>query len=398
MSFASVLDKLTGLLSKTFVLAAFMPVVLGAFLNSIVLFIDQPWIRKWLLGKPDGLQLMVVTVALCVAAYTLSSVSVYLQETLEGKHLLPQGIKRRMRATQQSKRQTVQSRYYEARDNALAIEAKREDWLDGMQKAFEGTQPTKARSGRNPTLIQVDLDVDILDTKRQQAAPATADRLDTVVNDLIEVLAQPGVDAARLDAAYEKLLSLIGYSEKGWRLIEAEFADDVELLFAAESDAPTRMGNVANSIEAYAWKRYGIKLRMFWSRLQVIVQVDKNYYSVLQDAKTQLDFLVACCWLSGLSWLGWMIVLPLTSYHLTLFLVVACVGPALCVFFYGLAVTNYAALGNLIECGVDLHRFELLTALHVKSPSSIREERAIWSALQSPREADLSYAPSGKTG
>jgi hypothetical protein len=58
---------------------------------------------------------------------------------------------------------------------------------------------------------------------------------------------------------------------------------------------------------------------------------------------------------------------------------------------------------ELVRSSVDLYRFPLLQALHVALPGGIREERAIWNALQrlstfGEEAVDLSYQHDAKGG
>ena len=64
--------------------------------------------------------------------------------------------------------------------------------------------------------------------------------------------------------------------------------------------------------------------------------------------------------------------------------------------FYLAATENYVAFGELVRSSIDLYRFELVDALRVARPRSLRDERALWHALQRVSAAgqegiDLSY-------
>src|SRR4029077_15682683 len=91
--------------------------------------------------------------------------------------------------------------------------------------------------------------------------------------------------------------------------------------------APTRMGNVARSVQSYAVERYDFNFELFWSRLQLPAQKDKDFGALLQGAKTQLDFLVSCSALTFLWTLIWAIWLFASSGPVLAFVGVAILGP-----------------------------------------------------------------------
>src|SRR5256885_1760861 len=93
--------------------------------------------------------------------------------------------------------------------------------------------------------------------------------------------------------------------------------------YGAEEVAPTKMGNIANTIQGYALRRYKCNLEVIWSNLQRIVQKDDKAQAALQEAKTQLDFLVACCWLTLLWALVWTVVFASIAQSRTGFLAAA---------------------------------------------------------------------------
>src|SRR5437899_2045853 len=93
MSLASILDRLKDLFSKAFVIAAFMPVLIFAFLNGALLYCVSTRFRFFAAGMPVGVVASaILAVGLAVIAYLLSSVNGFLRELLEGKHL-PDGWK-----------------------------------------------------------------------------------------------------------------------------------------------------------------------------------------------------------------------------------------------------------------------------------------------------------------
>src|SRR5262249_21743504 len=107
--------------------------------------------------------------------------------------------------------------------------------------------------------------------------------------------------AQKLEDDQRELLDRMDNAEDAWAAREVQSFNEKEFQFGRGEVAPTAMGNVAQSMQSYAYSRYRLNLETFWSRLQLVLQANKDFYANLLDAKTQLDFLVACCWLSALT-------------------------------------------------------------------------------------------------
>jgi hypothetical protein len=500
MSLSSLLDKLTALVSKNFALAAFVPMLVFAFLNGVLLYFHARWFQSWArseIDKPSVFDLTAVTVALAVAAYMLSSISLYLREVLEGKRLLPlwPALDRKMRAQQQRRLDSIWKRYKHARDNKLRInQVQKLLWQKQLQNAaaqgirnHSGTTAYNREAGAAgktiselrakraaadpPSYDELEEAVNLLsgeltandesmsalrqdrfallylfdcapsiilqqklswqkqmgesaaegirkrngEPERDRAASAAATKISELqaslphpnINELKEAvsllcgeLAASDESASSLRQDRFALLDLFDYAERAWGPLEIRYFNQRQSAFGAGYVAPTSMGNVAESMQNYALSRYRMNLETFWSRLQVVIQSNKEFYSTLQDAKTQLDFLVACCWLSILTWIPWMFALPFVATSVWLYISLALGGPLIAYFFYALGTTNYATLADLVSTSIDLYRFSLLQALHIPVPKGVRQERALWLTLQSLSsfglEVELSYNPEQK--
>jgi hypothetical protein len=146
--------------------------------------------------------------------------------------------------------------------------------------------------------------------------------------------------------------------------------------------AATEMGNIARTIRSYGLNRYSFDLDVLWSRLQPIVQQKKDFYGSLQDAKTQLDFLISLCWVSAVFWILWAILVPLYShYDYKLFGLIMFAGPAFTWLWYRLACESYTAFADLMRTSVDLYRFELLDALNLQRPRDLNDENVLWNRI-----------------
>jgi hypothetical protein len=403
MSLSSLLDKLSGLLSKSFIFAAFLPTLMATFMNGLLLYLHQPWFRGWFNSELKGSNAFTVTtaaVALTIVAYMLSSVSVYLQEVLEGKHALPMWVREQMSVGQQKRLDDLWAERVQARDNHLDIKEDQEKWKKLLSDAASSGVATGIASlgAFQPQFNIVDA---FLKIKRAEAKAPTYAELEGIVTNLSQVLAGVSIQLnPEVAQAKNDLSKVINTAARIWEASEAKAINKIQSSFGGfDYVAPTAMGNVAESMQNYAMSHYGMNLERFWTRFQFVLQGEKDYYGALQDAKTQLDFLVASCWLVTFTWVGWVVALSFFDLrpNLWVYLAVALGGPLLSRLFYGLAVTNYSSLSNLIGSGVDLYRFSLLRKLHAAMPPGLRQERRIWHALQSATADDeFSYASEEK--
>jgi hypothetical protein len=150
---------------------------------------------------------------------------------------------------------------------------------------------------------------------------------------------------------------------------------------SVNSLAPTTFGNIGRTIRSYALTRYDMDLDIFWTRLQKTLQGSKDFYGVLQDAKIQVDSLVALTWLAAAFATGCLVILPWFASSMTEFLILGIAGPLLTLGSYRLACRSYMVFADLLRSAVDLYRFELLKDLHILPPYSLDEEKRLWSNL-----------------
>ena len=175
-----------------------------------------------------------------------------------------------------------------------------------------------------------------------------------------------------------------------------------KLLTFGQTLGPTRMGNIANAVQSFTARRYGCNFDLFWSNLQMTLEKDKDVYATLTEAKTMLDFHVACTWLTALSFLLWTGILWSGSPQRLWFTIVALLGPLLCYLIYRVATAQYRSFADVVMTSFDMYRFELLSRLHVALPSDSEDERRIWEALgdlailEESEVSNIRYAHSNK--
>jgi hypothetical protein len=412
---SAVIDRLTGLTSKYFVIGAFVPVLVVGFLNGVLLYNQSEWFRAWarpqVWGAARVFDLVSMLVGLAVAAYVVWSLNGFLRQVLEGAFLRDSDFTRWLRKLELERFRRMRTTYFDARDTVAGISSARTGWrqtlsaqaqrgLRTMVGGVEADNPRNAYDGEAGDAATA------LRALRNHQRLAEAIPLAELVNAIDKLGAELATNNVSLNPGrnplgrdWRELLVLIDYAEDEATAREVALANELQSRFGGGTfTAPTAFGNVALSMQSYSLSRYRLNLATFWSRLQPVLQKDKDFFAALQDAKVQLDFLVAMVWLAGLTTVAWVAILGYEQRSALLFLTVGWMGPLATWACYTAAVENYVAFGEIVRTAVDLYRFKLLDELGVARPGGLRDERALWEALQRVTSygqewVDLSYAP-----
>jgi hypothetical protein len=378
------LDKLGSFFSKTFVVGS-IPLAAFLFLNGLmayrVSYRFQTW-THWYASAPaatDALVSFALFLAVAILSYVFSIFSVSLREILEGKYF-PQLLSHPLTQRYREAAGEVAKELREARRNRREIHRNQQIWTTRMGQAYGHGKTLGGNTYQSSQkLIQ-------LFERKAGNQHITAQELQTEVDAITTALqsSNPERPPTTLWRDYTALFQLITYARDKWDRQYADYLLRYKLEFAGTVDeiAPTRMGNIANAaVSSYAESLYSMNFELFWPRLQKIVQGDSNFYSVLQDAKLQLDFLVALVWLTFAFTLIWDVLLPWLGEARRFFLGIASVGPILTYIWYRLAIQNYRPYCDLLGACIDLYRLDLLKALHIPLPANAEQEREIWETL-----------------
>lgn len=213
-------------------------------------------------------------------------------------------------------------------------------------------------------------------------------------------------NADRIDISYDLedvrdlLGQLIDYADEYARSQYRSISVSRQFEYGSFPLAPTRMGNVARTVQNYTVKRYDFNFTLLWSRLQFYAQKDTTFGGTLQAAKTQFDFLISCCAWIFVWTVAWTIWLGISRAPVPIFLGAALLGPVAIYGCYHVAVAQYRSLTDLLRSSVDLFRFDLLAGMHHPPPGSVQEEIAVWTKIDGLHARyeleDLRYLP-GKT-
>jgi hypothetical protein len=128
---------------------------------------------------------------------------------------------------------------------------------------------------------------------------------------------------------------------------------------------PTMLGNVLRSAEGRAGSRYGLDAIVVWPRFYPLLS--GKMAAVLDDLRDQLDLAARFCVAFGMATVISVALLAGHGWWLT----AAAVTLAGALLSYQAALAAAAAYGQALEAAFDLHRFDLLTALHLPLPADL---------------------------
>jgi hypothetical protein len=395
----TVLSRLQSLISSRFTAASFFfPTLAFWFAHALVLFEVNARFRVFarsVLGESVTTSAVLLTAGLigvAMSAYVLSAVLPAIQSIMEGNW--PTWLVSLFAPAQMRRFERLESEL--AANNRLRGRLANPGNAPGGKTAAEAWQAALTRARQVGALSGVNnfrrtapsaQKVERLANLRRRSRPITADDLSAAVTDLTFNLRAnnadlPGPDSDRaLEETRQLLWDLIDYGDQfavgQYRLL----SNKRQFIFGALPLAPTHMGNVARTIQTYAVERYDFNFDLFWSRMQRLLQKDKDFGPLLQDSKDQLDFLVACSFLSlvwSVIWAPWLL---FSSGPRGLFLMVALVGPLCAWAWYRAASAHYRTFADVLRTAIDLFRFALLPELHIPLPDSVVEERELWQTL-----------------
>jgi hypothetical protein len=391
----TILNQLQALLPKRIVIGIFIPLLMFFVGNATLLYSQRldfrGFVDQTLLDSSQGAEPAhngtIAFLSLFLLSYVVSMFNTLWREILEGRRWWPARLRVAYVRRQWERFESLQRRVDEMQEQRFTIEAAR--WPETLAAVREAMpkQPTIAYSASDKVAGQLVR----LRAARAEGALIDIGDLATAAKGLGEALARSelsyvpkGLEAQAelLDRHQGEFIDLVEYAHQ--RLVR-EITDRFnERDFGYPSHdlllAPTALGNVARSIESYAESRYGINFAVVWTRLAKTMQNDE-FYATVQDAKTQVDFLVSCIWFGAASLVGWLGYFALFGYSLTPFLLMAAFGPPILLLLYGLCVENYRAFAALVRSAIDIYRLKLLGELHIPLPEGALEERRLWEAM-----------------
>jgi hypothetical protein len=391
----TLLDKLQSLFSKNLVIGS-IPLFAFLLANSLmayrVSYHFQVWVKTYFFSQDSTRQALlsfVILLIVIILSYVLSTLSVLMREILEGKHLLGSFLANVLSQRYRDRLIKIEGQLRKARTRYISIRQNQQRWVREISAAYQLGKTTQTCTYRRPT--DANTNIDTLLNLRRSNQEVTLEALKPQVDAVIDALKRNNLEllgdeyAASCEALDEdqgKVLQLIRYVADKARAEYATYLTEFQFDYAGEEVAPTKMGNISRVAPHYAATRYSMNLDVLWTRLQKVAASDTNFYSGLQDAKMQVDFLVGLVWYSILFTLTWVGVLPFLGEGRNLFPWIAVLGPLISYAWYSVALQNYRAFADVLCATVDLFRLDLLKVLHVPLPVNAEQELLLWESIE----------------
>lgn len=146
-------------------------------------------------------------------------------------------------------------------------------------------------------------------------------------------------------------------------------SDHIERSYPKGQLLPTTLGNVLRAAEESAGAPCGLDAIAIWPRLYMILP--ERTAAMVDDQRNQLDIAARFCVIFGVATVvsagllyrhGWWLMVPVATF-------------ALAWMSYRGAITSARDYGLGIRTAIDLHRFDLLRALHLPLPKDREAEK-----------------------
>jgi hypothetical protein len=381
--FQTLLSNLQTLISSRFLVSSFFPTLAFWFANAVTLFFLNGRFQEYVLsniGQIAGLTAVVTAAALIgvgISAYAASALLPTIHSMMEGNW--PSWLAGLFVPSQMYGYERLEQKVRENNRLRGQLQAQWQPRLLDARKA--GSEMAANNYTRRAASAS---EVERLAALRRRAQVIPGSAIDSAVKSLASDLRvhdanRPGPDDDfALDNTQQQLESLIRYAENFAVAQSRLLVTKSRFSFGDLPLAPTRMGNVARTVQSYAVSRYNLNFELFWSRLQLPAQKDKDFGPLLQAAKTQIDFLVTCSALTLFWTFIWIMSIYVTRGPGLAFLIVGLLGPFVAYLWYRVAVAQYRSLADLLRSSVDLFRFDLLAALRYPQPDGVAAERDLW--------------------
>ncbi|CAM2146000.1 conserved membrane protein of unknown function [Pararobbsia alpina] len=393
----SLLTNLQRLISAQFVVSIFFPMLAFWASNGLMCFLLNRVFAEYvtsLLENPKlASSLFVIGCALglvAIAAYMFSALIPALQSILEGRW--PQWLAGFYTPTQARKYESLRDRITEV-DRLRAwfetrLSTNRPRWKE-WQHALRDFRTVGMRHNTNAFSANSEgfLAVTKLEKAWRKNAWVSKNLLEECFNKMIDDLRFNNADLPNndglflLDSKYNSLWSIIEDTVQFTHLESIRITNQMQFCFGERTFAPTAMGNIANTISAYANQKYNINMETFWPKMQRALQKDVNFGPVLTGSKMQLDFLIACSVLTGIWGMIWVIILIWIATNPIAFCITTITAALMSYGWYRVAVSHYRSFAAIMRTSIDLFRFDLLDDLHFDLPSDTDSERELWNTL-----------------
>lgn len=397
-----VIEKLSTLIGRAFLVSAFLPSVVffGLSITVGILFYgpDNP-AKEWADLADDlkiglGLGFAALTFIL---AYLVFHTKVLLISLAEGRYL-PWPLRGWKIKREARRRHRMDEARLESRKRLLELTRERSRFLDRLR-----ARPDSGKHYITHLLAR------IIPARSRSMTPSRTpsecrDLYETAIRkltELDEISASGGrIPCDELVALGDSLLKLKEECSENlldelprrlsdhweYALLQAQVAFDQALEDLAVSFprrpyfAPTRLGNVLQAAWDYPIRRYKIDGLGLWPHIQN--SMEKDFRLRLEDAKAAMDFMITMCCGSFAFAIGWSIAigvsLGFTGGWDRWYFMATLAGIPAGLIFYAAAVRSASGFTSLVRTAFDLYRWNLADAFQVERPKNIKEERNVW--------------------
>jgi hypothetical protein len=143
--------------------------------------------------------------------------------------------------------------------------------------------------------------------------------------------------------------------------------------------APTALGTLGYANAEYVRRNYGVELAVIWPRISLLLP--SQLANQIEETEAAIDQLVA---FSATTILFGLVAGSIAAYHgaaIIISILLSLVSYIFAFMVYRAVLPAAEQWSQLVRTGLDLHRFELLAALHLPYPRTSTEDRALWQRL-----------------
>jgi hypothetical protein len=383
-SLLTTLNSLRDFFSRAFLIAAFLPTLLFLFVNTLIFYSWSWFVHKWLTkllfestAAEQAVMFAVLFFAVWVVSYLVAALTPLWIRTMEGKNwwswLRTAGEKYHLERYSE-----LSQKINEAVEIYVSIDRDRSQWDVDINNAI--TAARAGLSGHPPSPNTQSL-------FEEQSRDRTAhklirfDKLQNLIDTCVQEIRSAGY-TDNLQRLVSDISQLRDYASDRAKSEHSRLLNERHLNYGEEEEvAPTKFGNVGLVAQAYAMRAYQCNLALIWGALRRAAEKDEKTAKAFENCKSQLDFFVACFWLSlGLA-VEWAVLFAWFGDWIPA-LIASAAGPLLCwMLWYGAAVEQYRVLQDLIVSSLSAFRFQVLTDLRLRLPADLTEERELWRSI-----------------
>lgn len=401
--FGTVVEKIQTLLSRSFLLGNFFPVLCFAVINLAIAWLAIEGFAdfvgtKWLSDATTFSTVSALAlVALAIVAFVFAPLIPLIRQILEGRIILPRSLRDKWIRDFTAQWQELETHLKTAsadyaffdlavRDAAVRFEIRTKP---GDRTNLDPTALNAAKDAF--AALKADLAAREQETVSRERLPAQDKVLDAIKR-LESGLGQypmqadptnpvPGI-AKELDAMQGALTRILHNAKTfAYRLLQAAESNS-RTNFAPHDIRATRIGNSRAAMERYPAVAYDVDYEFLWPRLRLVLSKEKTVADAVETATAHLDFSVLMTALLAITTMIWIPVLSFAGNSLLMFSLIGLLLPALTLFFYQLVHETQKAFGSVMEMAIDALRLDLLKALRQPLPISLGAEQKTWKDLQ----------------